>query len=488
MATPSIAAAGSYTRVSSGTTSISLSAPAGSVAGSLLVVVLQTGFSANSGAQPTWVTPPAGWIGVDVHAWNDTTTSIAYGQYVFYKYTVSDESAASYTFTLATGHGVVSSRGQVLRVAGLPTGQYPFGKFKHASSTNTSTVSVPGFTPYSNRTLLIGFAFSEGDNTHTATAGWTKITEYQDTTSGVTNAVWDLASDGSALAAQTFSSSASVSSMGVIVFELYTPGDTSWQGSIAAAPYVAAIGSYINGGEAQADIEVPVPTGVVAGDLIVVAYEGAWHPGTPDSTYLTPSAGFIFAEVTSVYDTNAGTTFAQFWYYKYATTTDTGTYRFTVTAASASIGHTKAVACIIRGGPASGNPFGAFQHNASATNTSTTVADFTPAGPATLLLGQVFYNGDDDPALAGPANWSKVTQYSQPSTPSDEVAVSLWANDSAATATGALSWTISDTATSFLASIAQIAAPPRWVMKDSAGHTIVSQDVTGHTLETPVFL
>lgn len=140
------------------------------------------------------------------------------------------------------------------------------------------------------------------------------------------------------------------------------------------APTPAGFGS-----AASADgvsLSVPVPAGVVAGDLVVIAF----HVGSPGTT-LTLPAGFLQAEASPSAASNIET---QVWYRR-ATGSESGTYTVSISPS----GYASGVAGRFTGVVASGNPFdtGCAAANSGTTGVSTSPAvSITTAGAERLVL------------------------------------------------------------------------------------------------------
>lgn len=138
------------------------------------------------------------------------------------------------------------------------------------------------------------------------------------------------------------------------------------------APLVASVGTFLALGSATS-AAVPVPSGVVAGDIIYVQlYLEA-------SRTITPPAGF-----TAVTGNPSAT--AQQWEYlfwKRATASDSGTYTFTLSSAATRSGR----AFRVSGAIATGTPHDTPSRAARSTSaTATPAVTVTTAGPDRLLL------------------------------------------------------------------------------------------------------
>ena len=94
---------------------------------------------------------------------------------------------------------------------------------------------------------------------------------------------------------------------------------------IPGVPYVAAAGTAVSGGSS---LSVPVPSGVVAGDLIVMALGGEWNSTTLPTSTSVSSSGFTVAQV-AAFQSYPDYAEANFLLYKYATGADSGNYSVT---------------------------------------------------------------------------------------------------------------------------------------------------------------
>jgi len=196
-------------------------------------------------------------------------------------------------------------------------------------------------------------------------------------------------------------------------------------------PVVASVGAVTNAPQ------VDVPSGVAAGNLILVIIGREWDQTVfPGPTTITVD-GFTYA--TSARLDDEGWTSATFIFYKYATGADTGIYQ--VHPDDGTGGHILACMSVrITGGPTSGNPFVDTFHSASALSGATaTVASFTPGAANSLVLMAGWT--DDQPFTTYPgAPW---TTHANSNLPSGNLLFASWAQTSP-TATGALNYAASD--------------------------------------------
>lgn len=223
------------------------------------------------------------------------------------------------------------------------------------------------------------------------------------------------------------------------------------------APAVAAVGTVaaISG----TTVSPGVPSGVVSGSLVVASLSLFWGETStaPTSAAVTAPTGFTFGGIVAYVDTPDSGYVAVFWYYKYATGSDTGTYVFTGnTVGSHGVADGRAVAMRVTGGPTSGNSFvDTFESASSSANVTTlSVSTFTPTAGNTLLLG-AFSITDTESSVTGPTGW---TQSAFLGTSGYSFGVSSLQQTTAA-ATGSVTWSWSTGGTG-AALIASIRTPP----------------------------
>jgi hypothetical protein len=124
---------------------------------------------------------------------------------------------------------------------------------------------------------------------------------------------------------------------------------------------------------------IPVPSGVVAGALLVVQVGREYATAGPPGAIVPPSGAGTWVLKSEVTVPNGTDTVHQAVYYKYATGADSGSYVFTWTGSVSAHGS----AHRISGGPTSGDPFSGFDHevagsaqtNAPTTQIADTVVD-----------------------------------------------------------------------------------------------------------------
>ncbi len=209
-------------------------------------------------------------------------------------------------------------------------------------------------------------------------------------------------------------------------------------GVVSSAPYIASAGTPARGsfGTSTSSINIPVPTGVVAGDLIVIAMGIEWPSTTlPDTTSLS-SPGFTVAQM-AAYQSYTNYAETSSFLYKYASAADTGNYVVTLNTVGGQLADIVAgAAAIVRGGPSSGNPFvDAYQTTHGVNSQTITVPSFTPTADNTLLLASVWY--DDNASTLGtyPAGWTVQANFA---TGTSTMLTSF--QQTTAAATGSLTW------------------------------------------------
>ena len=176
-----------------------------------------------------------------------------------------------------------------------------------------------------------------------------------------------------------------------------------------AAPVVASVGTPYEWASGTSLVPA-VPSGVVAGSLVVVFLYADWSAATTTpaaGTLIVPPTGFILG--TEINRNGGAADFSQLvcWYYKYATAADSGTYSFSVNSLDGhAIGEGNAIAARITGGTGSGSPFtDTVQSFAPAKSTSTTISSFTPDADNSLLLAGMIYESGG--TFTYPTGWTK---------------------------------------------------------------------------------
>lgn len=195
--------------------------------------------------------------------------------------------------------------------------------------------------------------------------------------------------------------------------------------------------SVASAGPANDTPQMNVPSGVMAGDLIIGVVGREWDAVvTPGPATLTID-GFTYGGVAYLYD--EGWTSATFLFYKYATGVDSGIYQ--VHPDDGTGGHILATAAArITGGPTSGNPFvDGFQQASALSGATATIPSFTPGGDNSLIL--VAGWADDGPYTTYPGSpW--VNNVNSNLSSGNLLIASL--RQSSAAATGNLSYASSD--------------------------------------------
>jgi photosystem II stability/assembly factor-like uncharacterized protein len=224
----------------------------------------------------------------------------------------------------------------------------------------------------------------------------------------------------------------------------------AWNADPNSPPRVVATGaagSYVSATKTAA---VTVPTGVVSGSLIVVFIYATWPNSPTFPAAVTVPTGFYLGGSWPYQDTVYSKYSGTAWYYKYATSTDVGTYNFVLNNDSlgGSPQYGNGYAHIISNGPTSGNPFvdTVLFGDSSTATTSMTVGTFTPGANNSLLLAGVGwdYDGGAGGAILGfPTGWGSIAQ-------DDDTANTVlfgtgYTVQSTAAATGALTFTTNKT-------------------------------------------
>ncbi len=207
---------------------------------------------------------------------------------------------------------------------------------------------------------------------------------------------------------------------------------------------------------------VPVPSGVTAGALVciaVIAYSGS-DPATLSVT------GFTLSKSSPALMNAFDLRFKVYWLYKYATTADTGTYTGAMTAGDTVMAYAFRVA----GWTGTGDPYADPLHEAVTDGGATTVASFTPAGPASLLTSISLDSGAHIPS-----GWT----VAKSATDADGDTITLATLvQTTATPTGALTYGSADGTIVSVATIRQATTIPHG---GGTGSSMYTGTATGHT-------
>lgn len=157
---------------------------------------------------------------------------------------------------------------------------------------------------------------------------------------------------------------------------------------------VAAVGSLGNA-KTGTNYAPGVPAGVASGTLVCAAVMGYATTLTTAPTITGFTAGPVSASALNAF----GFQFKIWWFYKYATGADTGTYTGTMASGNAMMAYAFTLAGWT---PTSGSPYVDSLHEAVTNGGTAAVASFTPAANATLLLGIHLDSGANFPA-----GWTK---------------------------------------------------------------------------------
>ena len=172
----------------------------------------------------------------------------------------------------------------------------------------------------------------------------------------------------------------------------------------APAPIVAATGIPYTA-HYNANLQVPVPAGVTAGSLVVIALGAEWSStGAQPSISSVNAPGFTVATASAATTSDGSYVEGTFFLYKYAAQSESGTYAVTLNnVGGGSTTESAAIAYRVTGGPTTGNPFTDTFKSGSGQSSSASVASFTPGGDSSLLLASVW--GEDNPVTTVPAGW-----------------------------------------------------------------------------------
>lgn len=176
-----------------------------------------------------------------------------------------------------------------------------------------------------------------------------------------------------------------------------------------AYPTVAAVGTDQTNGSAA------VPSGVTNGSLVILVVGAEWNSGATPTCSTVSSSGFACATVVNQF-TDTTWVDSIFLLYKYATSSDTGTYAVTYSQLSGvTVGERGVVALRIANGPTSGSPFVDSTRNAMTpwTNPSystgtVSLPSFTPGGNNSLLVAGVWWPDIvTNNTVTVPSGWTK---------------------------------------------------------------------------------
>lgn len=244
---------------------------------------------------------------------------------------------------------------------------------------------------------------------------------------------------------------------------------------------IGAVGSLGNA-KTGTTFNVGVPAGVASGTLVciaVMAYNAGSAPTTPTIT------GFTLSRQSAASMNAFGFQFRTWWFYKYATAADTGSYAI----GKASTNAMMAYAFTVSGWTSAGDPFADTLHESVTDGGATTVASFTPGGNNSLLALIMLDSGANYPPT-----WTKNVN----TTDLDGDTITLASiTQTTAAATGAQTVGNADGTIASVATLRQATSMPApeaaynfdegsgTVAHDSSGHSrnaTVSAFGTGHTL------
>lgn len=250
-----------YTRNTSSTTSLLLSAPSGITAGDLLVIIIGSDYA--STINPFFdqsTSAPSGWtfhgtVGSD-------TPDVHLG--VFYKIATGSETSER-VYGAATSY----LGGWYLRISGAHA-EYPLTVCSRKETSSGTTHVIPQtITPIDDCLALYAIVYDGADTDFSTPTGWTEL---DDTYFGPTNGS---ASYGSIAFGSKSMATAGVTGDASITVSL-SDGSSSFQFAIIpadttttpGAPFIRAYSSATTGGAAASSITIPVPSSRKAGDML----------------------------------------------------------------------------------------------------------------------------------------------------------------------------------------------------------------------------
>ena len=425
------------------TTSHAVSMPSGVVAGDRLIVAF-----VHDTATATASTSSSGWSSLGSRAQGSTTnhtltvfTKVATGSDSL-TVAVSTSQAAQWVAVCMTGDGGTptvqfadggsATTGAVTAVTGLTSGDYDGLVFLGLDNSVGTGHTVTPPSGYANTTT----AGSSGDPVLAASmdAGFTGVTSVSPANVTWTNAEqWVTAN---------------------VVVAVPAAGPS-------VGPQFGSAGSHLLGATASS-AAVPVPSGVAAGDVILV------HLYKQNTNAVTPPAGFT--EIGTAQQTT-GSVISHHVFWKRATGADSGTYSFTWTGSNwrAALA-TRYTGCVSTGNPydsGGGAPNGAAR---SSSGTTTPAVSLTTQGPDRLLVwsGTNFNSG----AWTMPSGFTAVE-----SDQADELSSTAYKAQAAAGATGSIT-----------GSCASSANETAWLIALVGSDTVVDDTGTGTDTVTVVEL
>jgi hypothetical protein len=275
---------------SSGTSTFTISKPAGTTAGDLLI--LQLGFPKDSATMSWGTSLPTGWI--------VNREDVGYGgtghSVVLFLVAGASE-PASYTFPIWVGSGgPYQWSAAMLRISGVDT-RNPIDAHAGTFGASSTTINYPGLTAVSDNDLLVSFAMVNAQTTFTAPTGMSEVYDFKSGTTVTVEAATASAGNAGTVATST----GSVGAAGAYGTQLVAIRPAAAQ--LAPLQYGNSSNYYATGG---GSMSLTKPTGLTTGDLLLI---GATWTGGTGSAPTTPT-GFTKLRV----DTNSSTVSAGWWY------------------------------------------------------------------------------------------------------------------------------------------------------------------------------
>jgi hypothetical protein len=218
MAAPVVASTGAG---ATGTPNVSVPVPAGD-----LVVVALFGVWQGTSATPTSaaVTPPDGFEFASVHPWHGT--GVDFALFWFYGHGV-DSGHAVFGLNSVGGESALASMGIAVGITGGPTSGNPFSDTFRSANANSSSVSVPTFTPSGDDSLLLASYYYDDEATTTGPSGWTQDRHYNDTDAGTTFDVWSVGQTTATATGSLRFSGGSSAQRGVLIGTIRAPAPST---------------------------------------------------------------------------------------------------------------------------------------------------------------------------------------------------------------------------------------------------------------------
>lgn len=319
-----------------GATSLTISTPAGVLAGDVMIAQVTV-----RGGTGTTITPPAGWT--KIRSDNSTTTL---QQAAYYRVAGSSESA-SYAWSF--GASSLKASGGIAAYIGVDN-TTPVNAHGGQANAASTSITAPSITTTVANAMLVGFF---GTATGTSVSPPTGMTEN-----------WDISSTAGAAGTRTTSEGTE---------ELLGAAGGTGTRSATSAGSAVNIGQLIALAPVAPTLTVSKPTGVAAGHVMIAQVTARGGTGTT----ITASSGW-----TLIQRDDSGTTLAQAAYYKVATSSEPASYTWTFNTPQQASG-----GIVAYSGVDNTNPINANGGQPNPSSTSITAPSITTTVADTMLMG-----------------------------------------------------------------------------------------------------